>query len=505
VENKQDTRALLDEAAKRYYFWVTSVVSVVMGLATTGTMAAGLASENMTWLLIGVLWAGIITYIVVLKFLNMKFARKNWAKWVMIISLSLLLVLMRLTTENAAETHALGYFILVASVFFFDAKVVVYSFAVAVALDIAMWNLMPVQMESFIKVPRDIAIRYFCYLWVALVSVYLVKSFDKLFALAGKREQDATTMATKLESTMGNIRNMSADLFDNTEALKTSCDENNQRFGVIHNQTESLRDISYEQSEYMDKNVEILGEIQQEIKQVSESAMSISSKTSEFLEVIREGTTAIRLQESSLNTSENTNQQIMVVVKELEENSEKIASIVDTIMGIANQTNLLALNASIEAARAGEHGKGFAVVAEEVRKLADETKLAVNNIDQLVQTNKNSTQHTVSRISQSTKELTEQRNAMNVTHSTFESIEKEAIQIDTAAQEITACVEELIASSEESSGLVDKVASLTKDASGFTKDILEQVEGYHTKVFELERQVTNFSGFAQSLKDEAKG
>ena len=68
MENKQDTRALLDEAAKRYYFWVTSVVSVVMGLATTGTMAAGLASENMTWLLIGVLWAGIVTYIVVLKF-----------------------------------------------------------------------------------------------------------------------------------------------------------------------------------------------------------------------------------------------------------------------------------------------------------------------------------------------------------------------------------------------------------------------------------------------------
>ena len=51
MENKQDTRALLDEAAKRYYFWVTAVVSVVMGLATTGTMAAGLASENMTWLL----------------------------------------------------------------------------------------------------------------------------------------------------------------------------------------------------------------------------------------------------------------------------------------------------------------------------------------------------------------------------------------------------------------------------------------------------------------------
>ena len=131
--------------------------------------------------------------------------------------------------------------------------------------------------------------------------------------------------------------------------------------------------------------------------------------------------------------------------------------------------------------------------------------MAVNNIDSLVQTNKSSTQQTVYQIGQSTKELMEQRNAMNATHKTFEGIEKEAIQIDTAVQEITACVEELIASSEESSNLVGLVAKLTKDASGFTSDILEQVEGYHTKVFDLEKQVKNFSSLAQSLKDEARG
>ncbi|GEA07552.1 hypothetical protein KUL42_23130 [Alteromonas sp. KUL42] len=85
-------------------------------------------------------------------------------------------------------------------------------------------------------------------------------------------------------------------------------------------------------------------------------------------------------------------------IKELDEQSQKVADLVKSISGIADQTNLLALNAAIEAARAGDQGRGFAVVADEVRQLASRTSAATEEIVNVVAENRKLTESAVQLI-----------------------------------------------------------------------------------------------------------
>jgi methyl-accepting chemotaxis protein len=142
--------------------------------------------------------------------------------------------------------------------------------------------------------------------------------------------------------------------------------------------------------------------VQQEQTDIHEVADAVEQMTNTTQEMARNaGSTASATHQADLDAHEGSRilQQTIdaisalaeqvdragAVIQRLDEEGEKIGSVLDVIKGVAEQTNLLALNAAIEAARAGDLGRGFAVVADEVRTLASRTQSSTHEIEGMIE------------------------------------------------------------------------------------------------------------------------
>ncbi|MBP3594127.1 MAG: hypothetical protein J6J44_06320 [Lachnospiraceae bacterium] len=307
------------------------------------------------------------------------------------------------------------------------------------------------------------------------------------------------------------------EMFDRMKAMKDSA---SQTSAVLYNTVSQLSEISEsslranqsiaeEAERLLTGSLENTGAVEyadERIQAITTQLADLSEmnhRTAQLTERIGQNT--VENQKLMDAATENMNQinksteECEQIIKTLGEESQEIIGIVQTITGISSKTNILALNASIEAARAGEQGKGFAVVAEEIQKLSEQTKKAVESIGDIVNEVVKNTEDAVAAMDENAKNAKAgmesiqlaNKSATLITSSNEElvgqihEIDKAAEVIREKSNEVADRMQQISSNTQANCTAVEQVSAATQENTAGTEsltNIVEQIKGLSEKL-----------------------
>ena len=314
----------------------------------------------------------------------------------------------------------------------------------------------------------------------------------------GQLHNSLLTMVKNLRELIQKTAQTSEQLAAASEELTASADQSAQGAQSAAEAIVKITGSTVEQNEVVDQSFKTVDGITHAINDITKGISDVSAATHRAETATVEGQQGLGIAVKGMDVLNQSAQDVSDAVTALYESSKRISEIVEMITEIAGQTNLLALNAAIEAARAGEQGRGFAVVAEEVRKLAEQSETAAQEITGLITENANRIEDTFKvmqeqkervgegvkqvnqageqfdRIAGVVSELTEKVDAIlkstegikagseNMMNS-VEAVQKVSNAVHTEAENVSAVSEEQAASMQEIAASSQTLAQLAQD------------------------------------------
>jgi len=322
----------------------------------------------------------------------------------------------------------------------------------------------------------------------------------------GQLSDNIMIMNQNLRQLVQQVQNQSHQLAASSEELTASAQQSAEASNQVAGSIAQMANGAEQQVGAVNETSAVVQQITATIVEVSATANEMATMVTRTVEATGDGQIAVDNAVSQMAKVGTGAKKAHSAAGELEAGSRQIEEIVALISNIAGQTNLLALNAAIEAARAGEAGRGFAVVAEEVRKLAEQSEDAAQQIKSIIGKNNSNIHNVVEAVGAAIEDIEAGVKLVNAAGQGFSSIggqvgdvaaktkdiSRALSEISTGSQRIITAIKSVEKISRETAAEAQTVSAATEEQSASTEEIASSSQSLANLAGDLQTAVVKF-------------